>query len=386
MNLERANQSTMKEVTIPMSYTPIPDEALSSVLQAYADRNHNDLVADFEKKISQTTGAKYAVALNSGTAAIHLGLKALDVQVGDVVMVSTFTYVASVNPIRYLGAIPFFIDSCHDDWNMDPSLLEESIEQCIRSGRKPKVILVVHTYGMPARMKEIKRIAEHHQIPVLEDAAEAMGSLYDGQPVGTLTEVGIFSFNNNKLFTTFGGGALVTNKKEVAEKVNLWAGQSRDNLPFYEHREIGFNYKMSPLNAAAGLAQIEFLADKINGRRKVFNAYQLQLAEKVAWQTETPDAHSNRWITAVQLASGENVNELQNRLAKNGIESRPVWKPMHLQPVFKEFQSCVNGCSERLFENGICLPSGEGLTNVQIAEISAHLLKRNFIVKMLDNQ
>jgi len=365
----------MSDFVIPLSYNSIPNEALLGVLQSYSNRNHSDLVADFESKICQMTGAKYAVALNSGTAAIHLGLKALQVQQNDIVLVSTFTYVASVNPIRYLGGIPFFIDSGSDDWNMDPVLLEAAIEQCLRTGKKPKAILVVHTYGMPAKMKEIKRIAGQHHIPVLEDAAEAMGSRYDDLHVGTLTEVGIFSFNNNKLLTTFGGGALVTSKKEVAEKVNLWAGQSRDNLPFYEHREIGFNYKMSPLNAAAGLAQIESLNDKIKARRNVFSDYQMQLGRKVEWQKETPGSCSNRWITAVKLPSEEGVNKLQNTLLKNGIESRPVWKPMHLQPVFKEFKSYVNGCSERLFESGICLPSGEGLTDLQIAEISTHLLK-----------
>ena len=360
----------MKDLVIPLSYTPIPTEALLTVLQSYSNRNHNDLVTDFEKKISEVTGAKYAVALNSGTAAIHLGLKALDVQTDDIVLVSTFTYVASVNPIRYLGAIPFFIDSCSDDWNMDPVLLEEAIEQCIHSGKKPKVILVVHTYGMPAKMKEIKRIAGQYHIPILEDAAEAIGSTYQGQHVGTLAEIGIFSFNNNKLLTTYGGGALVTNNQEVVAKVNSWAGQSRDNLPFYEHREIGFNYKMSSLNAAAGLAQIGLLTEKINERRKIFKIYQKQLEEKVGWQVEGANAISNRWITAVNLPRGTKVNDVQNSLAANGIETRPVWKPMHLQPVFKGFQSRTNGCAEKLFELGICLPSSDSLNDLQISEIT----------------
>lgn len=359
----------MRELSIPLSYTPIPTEQVLSVLKAYSNRNHNDLVTDFEKKISEVTGAKYAIALNSGTAAIHLGLKALNVQEHDIVLVSTFTYVASVNPIRYLGAIPFFIDSCSDDWNMDPVLLEEAIKQCIRSGKKPKAILVVHTYGMPAKMTEIKRIANHYHIPVLEDAAEAMGSLYEGQTVGTLAEIGIFSFNNNKLFTTYGGGALITNNQEVAAKVNSWAGQSRDNLPFYEHREIGFNYKMSPLNAAAGLAQIESLADKISERRKVFESYYKQLGESVGWQVEASNVFSNRWITAVNLPGGVKVGDVQNKLAANGIETRPVWKPMHLQPIFKEFKVVANGTSERLFDSGICLPSGNNLQTSELDEI-----------------
>lgn len=364
----------MKDFTIPLSYNPIPGDALLSVLQSYANRNHNDLISDFENKICSVTGAKYAVALNSGTAAIHMGLKALDVQEDDIVLVSTFTYVASVNPIRYLGAIPFFIDSCSDDWNMDPVLLKGAIEQCIRSGKKPKAILVVHTYGMPAKMTEIKRISSQYQIPVLEDAAEALGSTYDGQHVGTLTEIGIFSFNNNKLITTYGGGALVTNDPAIAAKVNSWASQSRDNLPFYEHREIGFNYKIGPLNAAVGLAQLELLPDKIANRRQIFATYQKQLHEKVEWQIETSITFSNRWITAIKLPLRVNVNEIQNSLKTGGIETRPVWKPMHLQPVFKEFSSFINGCAEKLFESGICLPSGEGLTRTQISDISANIL------------
>lgn len=359
----------MKGNVIPLSYTPIPTDGLRSVLQSYTSRNHNDLVTDFEGKICQVTGAKFAVALNSGTAAIHLGLKALDVQVDDIILVSTFTYVASVNPIRYLGAIPFFIDSSEDDWNMDPGLLESAIEQSLHAGKKPKVILIVHTYGMPAKMKEIKQIASHYQIPVLEDAAEAMGSSYDGRAVGALTEIGIFSFNNNKLFTTYGGGALVTDNQGVAAKVNLWAGQSRDNLPFYEHREIGFNYKMSPLNAAVGLAQIDSLVDKINERRRIFATYQKELGGRVGWQVESPGARSNRWITAVKLPKGVNVGEIQNLMAEKKIETRPVWKPMHLQPVFREFHSLTNNCAEALFESGICLPSGGDLAAEALEEI-----------------
>jgi dTDP-4-amino-4,6-dideoxygalactose transaminase len=228
---------------------------------------------------------------------------------------------------------------------------------------------------MPAKMKEIKRIAGLYQIPVLEDAAEAMGSTYEGQPVGTLTEVGIFSFNNNKLFTTYGGGALVTTNQEIAAKVNLWAGQSRDNLPFYEHREIGFNYKMSPLNAAAGLAQIESLGDKISERRRIFGVYHEQLDEKVEWQGEDSGVFSNRWITSINLPQDIKASDVQRELAAEGIETRPVWKPMHLQPVFSSFQSCEIGTAEGLFETGICLPSGEGLSNIQINEITRHILR-----------
>jgi dTDP-4-amino-4,6-dideoxygalactose transaminase len=360
----------MNEFRIPLSYTPIPIDEVTGVLESYKDRNHNDLVTDFERRVCEMVGANYAIALNSGTAAIHLGLKALKVGEGDIVLVSTFTYVASVNPIRYLGAIPFFIDSCIDDWNMDPDLLEAAIKKCNTEGKTPKVILVVHTFGMPAKMNEIKQVATRYQIPILEDAAEAIGSTYQTKHAGTLTDVGIFSFNNNKLFTTYGGGALITNDSEIAAKANLWAGQSRDNQPYYEHKEIGFNYKMSVLNAAAGLAQIESVQTNVNARREIFSRYRKLLGAKTGWQEEGSGCFSNRWITAIKLPKGVKRDDLQRLLNSKSIETRPVWKPMHLQPVFSNFQSSVNGCSEELFENGICLPSGKGLNEEQIFEIS----------------
>jgi dTDP-4-amino-4,6-dideoxygalactose transaminase len=363
----------MKDFKIPLSYTRIPVGAITTLLELYAQRNHNELVVDFEKKICGIVGAKHVIALNSGTAAIHLGLKALNVEEGDIVLVSTFTYVASVNPIRYLGAVPFFVDSSADDWNMDPELLDDAITKCIAGGKTPKAILVVHTFGMPAKMREIKAVSIRYQIPILEDAAEALGSTYEGKHVGTFGEIGIFSFNNNKLFTTYGGGALITNDDEAASKVNLWAGQSRDNQPYYEHKEIGFNYKMSPLNAAVGLSQVECIDEKVKKRRGVFSEYKKYLSGTAGWQEEATNCKSNRWITAIRLPKGVTRDHVQDILSSKSIETRPVWKPMHLQPVFSAFQSCANGCSEELFESGICLPSGEGLTGSQIGEISAYV-------------
>ncbi len=365
----------MKEkFRIPLSYNAIPSERISAMLQSYSHRHHDDLIADFENELCSLTGAKHAVALHAGTAAIHLGLKALGVTTGDVVLASSFTYVASINPILYLSAVPFFIDSNADDWNMDPNLLEEAILQCVRKKRQPKAILVVHTYGMPANMKTIKAISARHQIPILEDAAEALGSTYEGKPLGTLSEAGIFSFNNNKLITTYGGGALLTNNSSIAAKANLWASQSRDNLPFYEHREIGYNYKMGALSAATGLAQLGFLKAKVDHRRKTHDAYRKILNDKVEWQLEGKDSISNRWITTIKLPQGVKSEALQRLLAEKEIETRPLWKPMHLQPVFKDFEARVNGCSEKLFTQGLCLPSGDGLGEEQVNEIAGHIL------------
>ncbi len=342
---------------IPLSYNPVPDKELLTVLNAYKDRHHDEMIVDFEKKLSEITGSFHAVALNSGTAAIHLGLKALGVGAGDVVIASTFTYVASINPILYLGASPFFVDSGADDWNMDAELLEQAILQSIKSGNKPKVILVVHTYGMPAKMKAIMALSKQYEIPVLEDAAEALGSTYEGQQVGTFGAVGIISFNNNKLITTYGGGVLVTNDPLIAQRVNLWASHSRDNQPYYEHREIGYSYRIGPLNAAMGLAQMGSIKNRIANRRAIHDFYKKNLAGKLKWQEEGSDTFSNRWLTAVELNG--NKNEIQQRLLGKKIEVRPLWKPMHLQPVFSSFDSFANGHAEKLFVSGLCLPSGE---------------------------
>jgi pyridoxal phosphate-dependent aminotransferase EpsN len=354
---------------IPLSYNPIQGQSLAEKIQEYAHRHHDDLILDFERKICAVTGARYAVALSSGTSAIHLGLKALGIGPGDIVMASTFTYVASINPIVYLGASPYFVDSSGDDWNMDPELLEEGIRKCLGVNKKPKGILVVHTYGMPAKMNSIMQIAHKYQIPVLEDAAEALGSTYEGSSVGTFGEVGVFSFNNNKLITTYGGGALVSNDATLIQKINLWASQSRDNLPFYEHREIGYNYKMGPVNAAVGLSQIESLDEKIRHRRYVLGEYQRKFGDEIVWQQEPNNVFSNRWISAGLFGTTMDVTQIQKKLANEKIEVRLLWKPMHLQPVFQGFDASVNGIAGQLFRSGLCLPSGDELTVGQIAKI-----------------
>jgi dTDP-4-amino-4,6-dideoxygalactose transaminase len=368
--LHEDNKKTMRrKFTIPLSYSPINAGALSRKLKEYADRHHNDLVDDFESKIRELTGAKYVVGLNSGTAAIHLGLKALGVQEKDRVVVSTFTYVASVNPILYLRAAPVLVDSEAMGWNMDPELLETAIRGCLREGKKPKAIIAVHTYGMPAKMSEIMEIARRYDIPVLEDAAEAIGSTYQDKPVGTQSEVGIMSFNNNKTVTTYGGGALLTDNQSFAEKALSWSTHSRKSLPYYEHDEMGFNYRLGPLQAAIGLVGLEELTKNVAARRKIFDTYTSSLGTMrgVDWQREPKNSFSNRWITCLVFQS--NLEKIRGALDKQNIETRPLWKPMHRQPLFDKCKAYLNGTSEQLFNHGLCLPSGHNLTKGKILEI-----------------
>lgn len=235
---------------IPLSYNPIPTEALVNVLDAYKDKHHQTIIDDFEKEICTITGSSYAVALNSGTSAIHLGLKLLGVGKGDIVICPTFTYIASVNPVLYLGAEPVFVDCELQTWCMDPGLLEEALSDLERKGKKPKAIVVVYAYGMPGRIDALVAIAKRYDVPILEDAAEALGSTSQGRHMGTIGDVGIISFNNNKIVTTYGGGALLVKTKAEYNKVLFWATQAREDKPYYEHNEIGFNYRMGPLNAA----------------------------------------------------------------------------------------------------------------------------------------
>ncbi len=351
---------------IPLSYNPIDASALAQKLNEYSDRHHDEIIVDFEAQLCDITGSGFAVALNSGTSAIHLGLKSLGVGENDYVIASTFTYVATINPILYLRAIPVFVDSERSTWNMDPELLEQAILQCKKENKKPKAIIVVHTYGTPARLDRILEIATRYEIPVLEDAAEAIGSMYQQKGLGTLGEVGVLSFNNNKLLTTYGGGALLTKDKTVFEKVLYWATHSRENLPYYEHAELGFNYRMGPVNAAMGLVQLADLPFKVHKRREIFSAYRKLLdgIPGAEWQREPTHAISNRWISGLVLTA--NQDKIRQALFQQGIETRPLWKPMHIQPVFKSYQSFLNDTSSFLFKNGFCLPSGCQLTDEEI--------------------
>ena len=328
----------------------------------------------FEEELVSYNSTKYCAALSSGTAAIHLALILLNVNPGDEVICSSFTFSGSCNPIRYQQAIPVFVDSEVDSWNLDPVLLEKAIKDRIAKGKKPKAIIVVHLYGMPAKMNEINAIAKQYDIPVIEDAAEGLGSSYFGKKLGTMSDMGIYSFNGNKIITTSGGGALVSENKEWIAKAKFLATQARDAAPHYEHTHIGYNYRLSNISAGIGRGQLRVLDERVRQRREVFNFYKKELAsiKGIEFQSEFEGAFANRWLTTILIdpaKAGFDREKLRLTLEKENIESRPLWKPMHMQPVFKEYPSYTSGVSEKLFETGLCLPSGSNLTAQQLADI-----------------
>ena len=328
----------------------------------------------FEEELVSYNSTKYCAALSSGTAAIHLALILLNVNPGDEVICSSFTFSGSCNPIRYQQAIPVFVDSEVDSWNLDPVLLEKAIKDRIAKGKKPKAIIVVHLYGMPAKMNEINAIAKQYDIPVIEDAAEGLGSSYFGKKLGTMSDMGIYSFNGNKIITTSGGGALVSENKEWIAKAKFLATQARDAAPHYEHTHIGYNYRLSNISAGIGRGQLRVLDERVRQRREVFNFYKKELAsiKGIEFQSEFEGAFANRWLTTILIdpaKAGFDREKLRLTLEKENIESRPLWKPMHMQPIFKEYPSYTSGVSEKLFETGLCLPSGSNLTAQQLADI-----------------
>jgi dTDP-4-amino-4,6-dideoxygalactose transaminase len=358
---------------VPLSYTPIDAEAIYKLLQSYNGQPHENIINDFERKLSEFSNSKYVVALNSGTAAIHLSLKAIGVEANDEVLVSTFTYVATVNPILYLNAKPIFIDVDKSSWNMDPVLLEVAIRDRLSKGIKPKAILVVHTYGMPADMVEIMNISFRYQIPVVEDAAEALGSKIDNRYVGTFGKIGVISFNNNKILTTYGGGAIFTANEEIADKILFWAGQSRESKLYYEHREIGYNYRMGSMNAAVGLSKIDQLEMELAERRTIFQNYEIQLSPKgFIFQNQKHNHFSNCWLSTIYIKKEDLMHAISNGLYSMGIETRRAWNPMHLQPVFEGSPFYGTDTSEDLFNHVLCLPSGANLgTSVQSRVMTA---------------
>ncbi len=321
-------------------------------------------VDGLEADICQYTGVGACSVLISGTAAIHLALIMLGVKPGDEVLVSSFTFSATINPIRYLNAIPILIDSEQDTWNMSPPLLETAIKDRISKGKKPKAIILVHLYGMPSKMDELMAIADRYKIPVIEDAAEAIGAKYYGKDMGTFGELGVFSFNGNKIITTSGGGALVSNEPKYIKQATFLATQARDEAPHYQHSQIGYNYRMSNIVAGIGRGQMEVLDDRVAARRYNFDFYKKELAEfsNISFVEEPEGFFANRWLTTILTDSFETRERIRLALEKENIESRPLWKPMHLQPVFHEFPSYVDGTSEDLFQRGLCLPSGSNLS------------------------
>jgi dTDP-4-amino-4,6-dideoxygalactose transaminase len=328
-------------------------------------------VTDFEEVIRIWCGSEACACLSSGTAALHLALIMLDVQPGDEVLCSTFTFVASANPIVYLKAIPVFIDSEPSSWNMDPVLLREAVLDRIRkTGKKPKVIILVHLYGMPADMEGIMAVAEEFGIPVLEDAAEALGSTYDGRHCGTFGAMGVYSFNGNKIITTSGGGALVSNYAHFCRNAAFLATQARDQAPHYQHSQIGYNKRLSNISAGIGLGQMEVLEERIAKRieNNCFYRQAFEGIEGISFLTEPSLRYrSNYWLTTIVIdpdkTGGVTREHLRVTLLQQGIESRPLWKPMHLQPIFAEAPVYSNGVAESLFDDGLCLPSGSAMSD-----------------------
>lgn len=320
----------------------------------------------FEKDLESFLGGNvHTAALSAGTAALHLALILLGVKAGDEVICQSFTFSASANPIVYQGATPIYVDSEKDTWNMSPEHLERAIKDRIAKGKKPKAIIPVHLYGMPAKMNEILDIANQYEIPVVEDAAEALGSEYKGEQCGTLGKLGILSFNGNKIITTSGGGALVSDNEELISKSKFLATQARDAAPHYQHTQIGYNYRMSNIVAGIGRGQMLVLKDRIKQRRANNDFYRKQLAniDGISFQTEpNKDFFSNYWLTSILIdtakTGGQNRESLRLALDAANIESRPLWKPMHLQPIFKDCPFYGDGTSEKLFDDGLCIPSG----------------------------
>ena len=327
----------------------------------------------FEQSLSKYLHQKPIVALNSGTSALHLALKLLGVGAGDEVICPTFTFVATVNPVLYQQATPVLVDSEPHTWNLCPVQLEKAIQHRIKVSKKPKAIIVVHLYGQPAQLQAIQAIAQKYEVPLIEDAAEALGSSYLHQKVGTLGDLGVISFNGNKIITTSTGGALITTTASQAQKALFWATQAKEEAAYYEHNEVGYNYRLSNVLAAIGVGQMKQLEARVARRREIFEFYRENLpANKVSFQTEIEGTFSNRWLTCIILSPATTKATPENiRLAleAENIESRPLWKPMHLQPLFKNTPYYGEQVAEDLFSRGLCLPSGSSLTQFDLEHV-----------------
>ena len=326
----------------------------------------------FEEELAQFVGIDNCAVLSSGTAALHLALILLGVEQGDEVICQSFTFCGSVNPIVYQKATPILIDSEKETWNMDPDLLEEAIIERMTKGKKPKAIIYVHLYGMPAKIDEIIEIAEKYEIPVIEDAAEALGAVYDNKKVGQFGNMSILSFNGNKIITTSGGGALLSSNDEYIRKAKFLATQARDEAIHYQHSEIGYNYRLSNVSAGIGRGQLEKIEEKVKRRREIFEIYKAELSiyNDISFLEEPENTLSNRWLTTILNSSNVVTNEsIIHALEKENIESRPLWKPMHLQPVYKNTPVYENGISESLFNSGLCLPSGSGMSDSELERV-----------------
>ena len=357
-------------------------EELKNVQEAFATNwisPAGPFISLFEEKLAAYCGTKAAAVVQSGTAAIHLALRLLDIQQDDVVLCQSFTFIGSSNPILYEKATPVFVDSEKGTWNMCPLALEEAIVDSLEKGQQPKAIIVVHLYGMPAKMPEIMALSQMYDIPVIEDAAEALGSTIKGKACGSFGDFGVLSFNGNKIITTSGGGALLSNNTEAIAKARFLATQAKDNAPHYQHSEIGYNYRMSNVAAAIGVGQLTVLSERVAARRANHDFYQALLGEVkgVYFLLEPEGYFSNRWLSCLlidpQQTGGISREDVRLALEKENIECRPLWKPMHLQPLFAEARHYGSNYSEELFDLGLCLPSGSNLTDNQKQQIANQL-------------
>lgn len=337
-------------------------------------------VDGFEQELGLTTGAGHVAALSSGTAALHLALVLLGVGPGDEVLCQSFTFAASANPILYQRATPVFVDSEPDSWNMCPDALEAALRDRLARGRRPKAVVAVDLYGMPAQWDRLTAICETYEVPLIEDAAEALGSTYGGRACGSFGQMSVLSFNGNKIITTSGGGALLSDNEGWIRKARFLATQARDPAPHYQHSETGYNYRMSNICAGIGRGQLEVLQERVTQRRANFDFYQRELGTLPGFSflTEPEGYFSNRWLSCVTIdpaQAGFSREDVRLTLAAQGIESRPLWKPMHQQPVFAQAPYTGSGVSDRLFDTGLCLPSGSNLNEDQRWQVVEHIRK-----------
>lgn len=331
------------------------------------------MVEQFEQSIREFSQTPHALALSSATAAIHLALRVLGIGAGDIVLASSFTFIGSIAPILYQNAIPYFIDSDSKSWNLDPILLEQAIAN---APKKPKALILTHLYGQCSDLETITAICNAHQIYLIEDAAESLGATYAGKQSGTFGTFGVYSFNGNKILTTSGGGMLVSAHSELIEKARFYATQARDDAPHYEHTDFGYNYRMSNILAAIGVAQMEVLSERVASRRQIFQWYRQELENvaEITFMPELEHTQGNRWLTTIAFAHTD-PDTIRLALEHNNIESRPLWKPMHLQPLFKDALHLANGTSEVLFQKGLCLPSGSAMTQKEVERVSYWIKK-----------
>ena len=328
----------------------------------------------FEPEFCQVIGVRHAAAVSSGTAALHLALRLIGVEAGDEVFCSTLTFIATASPITYLGAMPVFIDSDRTSWNMNPDLLREALEQRAKIGKLPKALVLVHLYGQSADIDPILEVCNTFEVPLVEDAAESLGATYKGRSPGSFGKVSIFSFNGNKIITTSGGGMLVSDDPDLVSKARFLATQARDPAPHYQHSEIGYNYRLSNVLAGIGRGQLRVLEQRVQARRRNFEVYQQALGKLpgIEFMPEASFGRATRWLSCITINPAEfgaNREQVRSSLAEQQIEARPVWKPLHLQPVFAGCESIGGAVSEDLFKYGLCLPSGSNLTNEDLEQV-----------------